>query len=134
MCSLSLPPEAPLLCTRLYLRVLLNRQLLAVSCLPYGYACCYLLKWYLSVADLMGCEGRPPGGPYSFKSMQFLGKFGKIVCWRSPPGELAPPPWGNPGSATACGFAVSTVMLWVVLYLSLVPFCVLTYLGLQYYV
>ena len=31
--------------------------------------------------------------------MQFLGKFGRIVCWR-PPGELAPPPWGNPGSAT----------------------------------
>ena len=26
-------------------------------------------------------------------------KFGKIVCWR-PPGELAPPPRGNPGSAT----------------------------------
>ena len=32
--------------------------------------------------------------------MQFLGKFGKIVCWRPPPGELAPPPRGNPGSTT----------------------------------
>ena len=45
-------------------------------------------------------KGRaPPGGPNSFNFMQFLGKFGKIVCWR-PPGELAPPPRGNPGSAT----------------------------------
>ena len=35
--------------------------------------------------------------------MQFLGKLGKIVCWRPPrrPGGLAPPPRGNPGSATA---------------------------------
>ena len=32
--------------------------------------------------------------------MQFLGKIDKFVCWR-PPGELAPPPRGNPGSATA---------------------------------
>ena len=31
--------------------------------------------------------------------MQFLGNFGKIVCW-CPPGELAPPPGGNPGPAT----------------------------------
>ena len=31
--------------------------------------------------------------------MQFLGKFGKIICWH-PPGELAPPPRENPGSAT----------------------------------
>ena len=53
------------------------------------------------VADLRGARGTraPPGGPNSFNFMQFLGKFGKIVCWR-PPGELAPPPWGNPGSAT----------------------------------
>ena len=42
----------------------------------------------------------PPPGPDSFNFMQFLGKFGKIVCW-SPPGELMPPPRGNPGSATA---------------------------------
>ena len=27
--------------------------------------------------------------------------FGKIICWR-PPGELAPPPTGNPGSAPGC--------------------------------
>ena len=24
-----------------------------------------------------------PSGPYSFNFMQFWGKFGKIVCWRS---------------------------------------------------
>ena len=32
-------------------------------------------------------EGRAPssGGPNSFNFMQFLGKFGKIICWR---------PWG----------------------------------------
>ena len=41
-----------------------------------------------------------PGGPNSFNFMQFLGNFDKIVCW-CPPGELAPPPRGNPGSATA---------------------------------
>ena len=31
--------------------------------------------------------------------MQFFAKFGKIICWRPPPGGLAPPPTGNPGSA-----------------------------------
>ena len=47
-----------------------------------------------------GHEGRaPPGGPNSFNFMQFWGKYGKIVCW-CPPGELAPPPRGNPGSTT----------------------------------
>ena len=54
------------------------------------------------MADLKGREGRasPSGGPNSFNFMQFLGNFGKIVCW-CPPGELAPPSRGNPGSATA---------------------------------
>ena len=55
-----------------------------------------------SVADLRGARGTPPPGPNSFNCMQFLGKFGKIVCWR-PPGKLAPPPRGNPGSATGLG-------------------------------
>ena len=52
-----------------------------------------------TVADLRGCEGHvpPPPGPTSFNFMQFWGKFGKIVCWRPPPGELASPPQGNPG-------------------------------------
>ena len=55
----------------------------------------------LSVADLhrKNLDSRPPGGPNSFNFMQFLGKFDKIVCWR-PPGELAPPRQGIPGSAT----------------------------------
>ena len=42
----------------------------------------------------------PPGGPNSFNFMQFLGNFDEIVCWRPLPGELAPPPRGNPRSAT----------------------------------
>ena len=37
-----------------------------------------------------GRRGRtPPGGPNSFNFMQFLGNFGKIVCWR-PPGSWRP--------------------------------------------
>ena len=63
---------------------------------------------YRTVADLHSkILDAPPGGPNSFNFMQFLGKFGKIICWR-PPGELAPPPRGNPGSATAepCNFSV----------------------------
>ena len=61
----------------------------------------------LGIAQTIGGskgEGHPssfPGGPNSFNFMQLLGKFGKIVCWRPPPGELAPPTQGNPGSATA---------------------------------
>ena len=37
------------------------------------------------------CSGssRPPGGPNSFNFMQFLGKFGKIVCW--PPQRAGAP-------------------------------------------
>ena len=35
--------------------------------------------------------------------MQFLGNFGKIVCWRPPPWGVGAPPQGNPGSATGCG-------------------------------
>ena len=61
---------------------------------------------HISVADLHSkiLDVPPsPGGPNSFNFMQFLGNFGKIVCWR-PPGELAPPPRGNPGSATVYVF------------------------------
>ena len=33
----------------------------------------------------------PPEGPNSFNFMQFLRKFGKIVCWRPPlPGSWRP--------------------------------------------
>ena len=40
-------------------------------------------------------DERPPGGSNSFNFMQFLGNFGKIVCWRPPPGGLASPPTGK---------------------------------------
>ena len=40
---------------------------------------------YSAVADLRGsawdAPPPPPGGPNSFDFMQFLGNFGKIVCW-----------------------------------------------------
>ena len=54
-------------------------------------------QWRIYIVKFWTC---PPRGPNSFKFMQFLGKFGKIVCWH-PPGELVPPPQGNPRSATA---------------------------------
>ena len=41
-----------------------------------------------------------PGCPNSLNFIQLLGKFGQIVCWRPLPPGLAPPPRGNPGSAT----------------------------------
>ena len=69
------------------------------------------------MADLRGARGMhaPPGGPNSFNFMQFLGKFGKIVCWR-PPGELVPPPRRNPGSATVmCSFGQNIGLLILVL-------------------
>ena len=37
----------------------------------------------IPVADLRGCEGRMPLGSHFFQfHVVFLGKFGKIVCWR----------------------------------------------------
>ena len=42
---------------------------------------------------------RAPSGSKFFNFMQYLEKFCKIICWR-PPRGLAPPPRGNPGSAT----------------------------------
>ena len=58
------------------------------------------IKMSETMVDLRGARGtHAPPGPNSFNFMQFLGNFGKIVCWR-PPGELASPPRGNPGSAT----------------------------------
>ena len=46
----------------------------------------------------------PPGCPHSFNFMQFLGKFGKILCWH-PSGGLVPPPRGNPRSTPGCDCA-----------------------------
>ena len=59
-----------------------------------------LVRVYYAVADLHSkiLDARPPGGPNSFNFMQFLGKFGKIVCWRPPEswrpllGEILDPP------------------------------------------
>ena len=63
-------------------------------------------KHSFSVADVRGHEGRPLGS----KFFQFHAVFGKILQNRMlaapSPGELAPQPQGNPGSATAfneCG-------------------------------
>ena len=36
-----------------------------------------------------------PQGPNSFNSIQFLGKFGKIVCWHPPPPESWHPHLGK---------------------------------------
>ena len=57
-----------------------------------GYA---ILNWFIrnsTVADLRGgLEGRAPSGrPNYFNFMQFLGKFGKIICWRPSPGIWRP--------------------------------------------
>ena len=55
-----------------------------------------------SVADLRGGgagDARPPGDWIFFNFMQFLGNFNKIISG-CPPWGLAPPPKGNPGSAT----------------------------------
>ena len=46
------------------------------------------------MADLHSKLLDAPRGPNSFHFMQFLGNFGKNVCWR-PPGDLAPPTSGK---------------------------------------
>ena len=56
----------------------------------------HLCQWRIYIVKFW-----TPRGPNSFNFMQFLGKIGKIVCWR-PPGEFVHPPRGNPGSATVC--------------------------------
>ena len=57
----------------------------------------------LSGGSKGGARDAPPRDPNSFNFMQFLEKLGKIICWRPHLGELAPPPRGNPGFATATG-------------------------------
>ena len=47
-----------------------------------------------------GREGRPPNDQNSFNFMQFWGKIWQNRMLAPPPGGLASPPWGNPGSAT----------------------------------
>ena len=57
----------------------------------------------LTVADLHSKILDAPPSPWGSKFFQFHAVFGKF--WQNrmlaPPGELAPPPRGNPGSATA---------------------------------
>ena len=72
------------------------------------------LHWIYTVADLHSkiLDARPP--PPGPKFFQFHAVFGKI--WQNrmlapPPGELAPPPRGNPRSATATGFIILTPYL-----------------------
>ena len=62
----------------------------------------YKMIWLelCTVVDLRGTPAPPPG-PNSFNFKQFLGEFGKVVCWRLPPppegwrshlGEILDPP------------------------------------------
>ena len=62
----------------------------------------YLRRKYMSVADLGGWPGaRPPLQPKIFSiSCSFSQNLAKSYV--GAPGELAPPPMGNPGSAPAC--------------------------------
>ena len=63
----------------------------------------YTVQWRIYIVKFWT---RPPP-PRGSKFFQFHAFFGKI--WQNrmlappPPGELAPPPRGNPGSATAVG-------------------------------
>ena len=55
------------------------------------------------VADLRGARGTPvtpPGGPKFFQFHAVFGKIGQNRMLAPPPEELAPPPRGNPGSAS----------------------------------
>ena len=55
--------------------------------------------WEESLDQFTVTDLRGPHMAQNFLNfMQFSGKFGKIVSWRSPGGS-APPPTGNPGSA-----------------------------------
>ena len=58
--------------------------------------------YLLAVADLRGGAGdaRPPRGSKFFQFHAVFGKIRQICMLAPPPGELAPPPQGNPGSAT----------------------------------
>ena len=65
------------------------------------------------MADLRGGArpSRPPLAQNFFIFVQFSGKIGQIIGWRPPLLGLAPPPLGNPGSATA-NVKKSTAGLW----------------------
>ena len=79
-----------------------------------------MADWFLLIMDtnsniLSGVsqggarDASPPGGPNSFNFMQFLGNFGKIVCWRPLLGEILDPPlilvgqsFASPGIPQTC--------------------------------
>ena len=85
------------------LAVCTNAQKRSVVYLGGARHVCPLFYFHGVLSDgFNGCgrDARPPGGPNSFKFMQFWGKFGKIVCWRPLPGEFVAPPQGNSGSVT----------------------------------
>ena len=71
-----------------------------------------LRQWSLEAHHIGGSKGGggrqgrapPPLRPNFFNFMQFLGKIGKNNRLAPPPLQLAHPPLGNPGSATAPGF------------------------------
>ena len=48
-------------------------------------------QWRIYIVKIWTCPP-PPGGPNSFNFMQFLGKFSKIVYWRTLLGEILDPP------------------------------------------
>ena len=50
------------------------------------------VKSIYALADLRRGTCGMPRGLNSFNFMQFLGKFGKIICWPLPPGEILDPP------------------------------------------
>ena len=57
------------------------------------------------MADPSGAPGRRTPGPNSFIFMQFSTKYLQNNRFVQNPGELAPPPLGNPGSAAeVCWF------------------------------
>ena len=59
---------------------------------------------------LVDLRGRVPRGP---NFMHFLGIFGKILCCRPALGGLAPPPRGNPGSATDIPIRSNVLVLYI---------------------
>ena len=64
---------------------------------------------YYTVAHL----GGGPTAQIFLNFMQFFAKFGKSICWR-PPGGLAPPPMGNPGSVPATELKMETFLKTIV--------------------
>ena len=75
-----------------------------------------------------GSKGGAGDAPPGSKFFQFHAVFGKIrqICVLAPPGELAPPPRGNPGSATGyeshqCYFKVPLKCIQHAKILNLIP-------------